>query len=554
MNPPVHRSDVVGSTLSRASLLALALCGTGAALAAPVEFTDDFSEDSLQLTVDRRDDGRSVRRYDVLDDRLMMTVTGSAGERGRAELEARGPSDSVSARVSLSSDTELSDDGRAAGILVGAMLYNTVQDGGAGSSENDGYAEFRIRTDGVEAGSALCIFRVMADGSFEGAGVFDGRTCGDFEGFEPELDTEYTLSITVDRAAGTLRFAADGLTRDVSLGQPVFTPSRNRQTVVVEHEAASGQAVGSVHAVTTDNVSQDFATAPPVIGPYRPIFDAERLGRRVGTVDGRARLETTAAAGDSARLGVTAFGDSDTIGATLELSSESVVTDGERTEASVSVGAFFYNDSMAGSPNGNEGSVFSSVQVQTRADRMPRLLHCLFRSDDAAFQEVTGLLGDAGEFCLPIGDAAFDTEHVASVAIDRDAGDIVWTVDGVERRHTITTPINALGEDRQSLRIGVTAIDGVTAIGFVDDFTTNIAGASVGGTEGGDMTGGTPSEPGGEDVAGGDGSTDGGTDVGGSTASGGCSVMSRGERDPLLLLLAALAIGASILRRGVWRI
>jgi len=519
------------------------------------EFTDDFSADSLQLTIDRRDDGRSTRRYDVLGDRVTMANTGSAEERGRTELGTRGRSDFISARVSMSSESELPEGGRAAGIELSAWLYNTVQDEGAGSVENDGYAQFRIRTDGVQAGASVCLFRARADDSLEGAGLFDGRTCGNFDGFEPELDTEYTLSITVDREAGTVSFAADELTIEASLGQSVFTPFRSRQSVEVVHEAASGQAVGSVHAISTANVSQDFATTPPLIGPYRPIFDAERPGRRIGTVDGRARLETTSTDENAARLGVTAFGDSDTIGATLELSNASTVADRERSEATVSVGAFLYNDSMAGSPNGNEGSVWSSVQIVARTDRMPVIRYCLFRSNDAAFRDVTGLLGDAGELCLPIGDAAFDTEYVASVAIDRDAGAIVWAVDGVERRHIISTPINALGEDQQSLRIGATAIDGATAIAFVDDFPTEIAGALAEGA--GD--GGTPAAPGVGDAANGAGSVGSGAsaDAGASSgggSGGGCSVTSAGGRDPLLFLLAALAVAGSILRRRALRV
>jgi len=199
MTHPPNRLSAADPVRSRTAVLALALFGSGAVVAAPIEFTDDFSADSLQLTIDRRDDGRSTRRYDVLGDRVTMANTGSAEERGRTELGTRGPSDFISARVSLSSESELPEGGRAAGIELSAWLYNTVQDEGAGSVENDGYAQFRIRTDGVQAGASICLFRARADDSLEGAGLFDGRTCGNFDGFEPELDTEYTLSITVER-------------------------------------------------------------------------------------------------------------------------------------------------------------------------------------------------------------------------------------------------------------------------------------------------------------------------------------------------------------------
>jgi len=169
-------------------------------------FFDDYSADSLRLTVDRRTDERVTRSYAIENDRVVVTAAAtSEEEQGEAELDAWGRSDSITARVSLSSDSELpTNDEAQSSVRIAGTFYNDVQDGGFDDRVGDVFVQLRLRLRGDgRRDASFCIDRGTTEGS-EPVNIVDGDSCGSFDGFVPALDTEYTLSTTLDRDVGTL--------------------------------------------------------------------------------------------------------------------------------------------------------------------------------------------------------------------------------------------------------------------------------------------------------------------------------------------------------------
>jgi len=118
---------------SRAALSVIALTlATTVSHAQPLEFADDFSAESLRFTVDRRTEDRSVRSYEVREDRVVMTAAATSNDdQGQAELDAWGRSDSITARVSLDSvDLPIDSDADAKARIAGTF-YNEMADGGS---------------------------------------------------------------------------------------------------------------------------------------------------------------------------------------------------------------------------------------------------------------------------------------------------------------------------------------------------------------------------------------------------------------------------------------
>jgi len=566
------------------SALALALAAS-ASHAQSLEFADDFSAESLRFTVDRRPEDRSVRTYDILDDRIVMTVSATSNDdQGRAELDAWGRSDSITARVSLDSVDLPVDRDADSRLRVAGHFYNEMADGGTNGRVGDVYVQLRLRARGDGSREAsICVDRELEDGS-EGVALFeDGDNCETFPDFVPELGTAYTLSVGVDRAAGTLTWSIDDQVRSVGLGQPVFLPARGRRSVQLTQEGTPGEAIASVYSVGIDGHAQDFTVEAPVIGPYRPFFDLQNRGRTLSVVDGRARLESASADGGDERLSMPVIGDSDRIEATLELSSESTLagtgTDGEDAPAGISLGGTFYNDTAEGGFNENEGNVFSVIFVET-ADGQPELRYCMFRSNTTDFSDSNALLAEGEVSCPDFGIAAdFDTAYPVSIELDRDAGLMRFRAGEIERTHTIATPIFSPESNDRFIRVQARARNGSTAVGYADDFRTSADAPLV--ANGGvtddtdaeepatqdmqDMDVGDTETPEDADADGtetpddtdadGTETPDTTTDAepatsssGGSSGGGGCSI--GGERsDGLTWLLGLLAAGAIVVRR-----
>jgi len=464
------------------SALALAIAGT-AAHAAPVEFADDFSADSLRLTVDRRLDDRAERTYDILADRIEVSVSATGDDdQGQAELDPWGRSDSIRARVSLDR-VDLPVDRRAdARVRVAGQLWNDTADGGFDGRTGDVYVQVRLRARGDGSREAsICVDRENnADGGDnEGVPLFgDGDDCETFPDFVPEFGVPYDIAMSVDRAEGVLTYSVDDMIRSVSLGQPVFVPFDDRRSVQVVQEGVPGITLASIYGVGTDDGFQDFSVDPPVIGPYRPFFDLTRGGRSLDVVDGRARLEVASSEGGDERVSIPVIGESDSIEATLELASASSVAAGSDEDddrrLEMSLGGTLYNDTAAGGFNGDEGSVFATVVLQQLADESLAILFCAYRSNTENFSDTLALLEQDGEDCMDSGiDAALDTAYPVSLVLDRDAGTMTFAAAESEFVYTIATPVFPVAEGRQFIRARARALDGSTAVGFVDDYRTS---------------------------------------------------------------------------------
>ena len=546
--PLAHVTGTVSLPLTG---IALALA-VGTALAAPVEFADDFSVDSLRFTVDERQDDRSERSYDLLDDRITMTVSAiSDDDQGDTFLDAWGRSDSLTARVSMDSvDLPVDRDARGS-IRIGGQFWNDTADGGFDGRTGDVFVQLRLQFRGDGSASAgICIDRTNDpdDNDSEGVPLFNnGDNCEDFEELVPQFGSDYTLSLSVDRAAGILTYSIDDDVRTVSLGQPVFVPASDRRSVQVTQERAPGQAVGSVYAIGNDEYFQDFASDRPVIGPYRPFFDLENGGRTLSVEDGRARFEVESEDENNERLSLQVFGETEQIEATLELSSESTLITGTgdvgEQRLQMSLGGTFYNDTAEDGFNGSEGHVFAVVDLFQAVDGELSIQYCIFRSSNEDFSDAVALLQQGEDECMDSGVAAeFDTPYPTSLTLDRDAGTLTFTAGESEFVHTIATPIFSVPEDRQFIRARARAWNGSTTIGYVDDYRTSADAPLVSSTSTSDSVITDGAE--GSAVTVTSDNSDVTADSGGSSG-GGCSISGRGGDGVTwaLGLLAACAIG-----------
>ncbi len=474
---------IIKPSLCVASLTTGAMLVCSTLLAAPIEFTEDFSSNTLRYTIDERFRDDSQRAYELQADRLVLSVAAQIdGEQGRATVDAWDKTDSFSARVSLSSDTVLTDaEGSRAKISLNAHLYNEVQDRGFDDVRNDIIVQLEIalRSDG-NMDASYCFGRELVGGGTEPANIIDGGECGNFTDNGDvvlALDTEYTLSLDVDRSAGTVTMGLDDFIDVIQIDQVMYLPARNRHTVKLDHRGLGGRAVAGLHAISTDNHSQDFAINPLVLGPWRPIFDLENPNNSLNVEDGRARLDVPSTDSQQ-RLGLTVFGESDSIQSTLELSSESVIapeaTSEEGSFAQVRLGGTFYNDTAEGGFNGNEGNVFAAITIRTNADGTQRMTYCAFRANDANFSDTLELTaGEVEPACLDFGIAAeLDTPYAVSIELDRVAAELRYTANEVIRTLAIATPMFSPAE--QFISVQARASGGSRAVAFVDDYQTAI--------------------------------------------------------------------------------
>lgn len=500
-----------------------------------VRFLDDFSADSIRYIIDDRPDDRSDRSYVVGAEGIRMTVSAVSDEnQGSARIYLSDPTDTVRARFSLSSDTVLPMERDAeARMRIQGIWYNEMQDGGLGNGSRVGdvfgQARLRLRGDGDREFS-FCLDRELEGGGFEGVDIFAGDNCIDLPNFVPELDTVYEAQVTLDREANTIAFGVGDNQIVTPIGQTAFQPAFNNKQVNATHEGLSGQAVGTVSGIGTDGELQNFLEEPLVSGPYRPIFDLESGDRSLVVTGGRARFEVGAPEDSNERLSLTIFGTSDTVVASLELSSETVIPANDDPEAEptqMRIGGTFYNDTAEGGFNEAEGNVFAAVLLRRFPDSSMTLEYCLFRSDTVDFSSGTELVMEGGTECGSFGlTPELDTAYPVSIAIDREAGTILFTANGIERTHTITTPVFALDPTQFFLSAQGRAGAGARLVGYLDDFGTSADAPLVA-----DVSTEAPA-----------------SSSGGS--SGGCSIVgSRTVADPTLGLLGLAALFCLVRRR-----
>ena len=172
----------------------------------------------------------------------------------------------------------------------------------------------------------------------------------------------------------------------------------------------------------------------------------------------------------------------------------------------VRLGGTFYNDTAEGGFNQNEGNVFASINLQQNPGDVRSLEYCLFRSNTADFSDATELVMQDGTECGNFGIAPeLDRPYSVGINIDLEVGTVTFTVDGVERVHTITTAAFAPDATQQFISAQARASAGSTVVGYLDDYRTSADAPRVSGAVTGTGTSGSSS---GCSIAGGRGATD----------------------------------------------
>jgi len=411
-------------------------------VADPVSFSDNFSADTLRMSIDERANDDVVRSYDVQNDRIVMTASATGDEQGFARVHAWGRSDTLTARIRLSSATMLTGNENAnAKLRIKGVFYNEFQDRGTADQEGDVEAEVAIRLGsdgGLSAG--FCIDRSADDP----VTVIDGGNCANFAGVVPSLDSEYTVSIAVDRGAGTMDFSWDEITRRIELGQPVYLPARENREIKLSHDAVggAGSVTESVHMIGTDDYQQDFLLEAPAVGPYRHNSNLNGTERTLQVVDSQARFDV-ASTDSQGRVNLTVEGESDSIEAIIELSNSVIADEAASSEDSYAqsrLGGTFYNDTAEGGFNGVEGNVFSGITLRANADGSRRLDYCAFRSNTDDFSDSIELIAGGDGNCSDFGFIPeLDIPYPVSIKLDRAARTLAYTVNSIARVYTIGT-------------------------------------------------------------------------------------------------------------------
>jgi len=443
-----------------------------------LDYVDDFSTPTMRYGFwDGRDRGEVAVSGSAALGYVEFQVNSEEPDNGNyAEFKVDGSTDSLAAMVSLSSESALPVDSDAqATARIQGTFYNDTADGGIDERLGDIYVslQIRVRGDGRRDAS-LYIERRAADGSQDQEyDIPDLIGVGEnvLDSFVPELDTPYTLSLSIDRTMNTLTASIDNVVQTLSMPTEMFTPARSDKQIQISHRGSSGRAVGRIYSITTNNSTTDFSTDFPVLGPYRPAFNADYPGIDVEYEDGRVRMVVDSALTEGRGADLQARGTSDFLGASMMMSSETVRREGT---AAVGIGGLFYNDIAAGGTDGATGSVFATIMLAMKADRdgTPVMVaeYCAFRSLDASFDESDELIGGDTDFCprftTPVmTEIAYDM----SIQLDTERKVLIYKLGDEVIEYAITGEIYAPHNQFNGAR--VRASDGALAVGFADNLS-----------------------------------------------------------------------------------
>jgi len=531
LDAPLAFPDPAGEPEPADSALSAPLPAEAPAL----DFVDDFSNPSVAHYGVETNENEGIYGVSAVDGaiRLESVLIGDVDCCSDVRLKSAGRTDSVSARVSLSSDIRLPLDRDAhARIGLQSPLWNTTQD--YGFDDNVGDVRVRVylelRGDGERVARACTDVQIGGNDN-ESLDLFDGNNCVNFNAFE-SLDTEYTLSMSVNRETSMLTVSVDDESYEVSTNGTAYQPAEQRIEINNRHEASSGRAVGLVHALSTDNFTDDFAGTVPVIAPYRPLYATQNRGSTVEVVDGRLVLRHDSEFGDENAPRFVSGNPSDYVAATVEISSESRAGEGRMD---VGVGGQMYNDIADKGVNGQEGAVYAATQLVVNDDGEAFVEYCAFRSNTSDFSDTTQIIGDDPENCPRFAEPMMmDKPYRVSIAIDRERGVIVYGVNDETVEHTVTTgvftPFNYFQGTRANAKGGSAVVAYADDLAYAADAVPLVESRALfgsregdsGGTTGGDTgtdTGGTT----GTETSGNMGGTTGtetSGDTGGNTGTG----------------------------------
>jgi hypothetical protein len=436
-----------------------------------LDFVDDFSTDTSQLGFwGGRVRGDSSVHY--LNDSIELQTNSLNTDDGNfTEFWINGVTNSLRARVSLSSKSILPTDPNAeAEIGLSSIFHNDTQENGFDGEAGDINVSIRLRVRGdgrqsVSVGSR----RRDAVGDQEDLRIIDGEAFWDFDGFVPELDTVYELGIQIDRERRVLIVSLDDNSREIQLPTEAFLPAVRRALVQVNHRGSSGRAVGSIHSINTDTVDLNFAVNPPLLGPYRPTFDARHPGRKIDVIDGRLRLEADGRLSSGFDPRIVALGASDFVGATVELSSASTfLPDGE---IFIDVSGTLFNELADGGFNGSEGSVFATVRLVAIGAGERFVRYCAYRSTTSDFSDSIELITGDNDNCARFAFVPeLDTMYPVSISLDRTAATLTFRLGDETHVYAITSDI--FDPDGPFNGVRAHTSDGSVVIAYADDLAS----------------------------------------------------------------------------------
>ena len=410
-----------------------------------LDFVDDFSGITSDFGFwggrDRGDSGVSWSDGSI----KLETNTAAGNDNGNfTEFYLDPKTDSLEAVVSLSSESRFEPGNTGAEISIRATYYNDTQEFGFNDDEGDLQASMALQFEG-DGRRRLRVRLERRDSD----GDLNDNVLDDIVEFEdglaaivPNLDQPYKLSIAIDRVSRVIRYGVDDQFTDYQIPSEIFLPSQRRALISVNHYRGSGVAVGRIHSVRTDTIDEDFSTGAPVIAPYRPTFNAQYPGRVVEVIDGRLRLEADGTLTSGRDPRITALGASDYVGASIELSSESVVAADGRVLVGVS--GSMYNDLPGGviEDGNNEGLVFAAIRITAEGDER-FVQYCAFRGNNSDFSDETELLGGDPDNCPRFATVPeLDTAYPAFIKLDRAVSTLTFGFNGETVVYNITTPIN----------------------------------------------------------------------------------------------------------------
>lgn len=437
----------------------------------PVAFLDDFSDlHSTALAYEHNTNGNELPQSSVqyVGGAVQITSHSPDGEYSSGSISVHdNNSDSLSARVSLSSESSLPVDGDSrARIRIEATLFNDTFES-ANSREGDVRFNLglRLRGDGR--------FYVSYWASRRGAdGESEDLELGDISGFEVfdemllALDTAYDVSIELDRARRVVVMSVDQTSVEYPLSN-IYPPYQSERSIGVQHEGSSGRAVGRLHSLTTAELDIDFADSVPVIAPLRPQWDAMNAGSTIEWGDERLTLTVDGAQEGRGQATVASRHRNDFLGADLELSSSSRAVAGEKNI--FGVGATLFNDTAANTRvdnNAEEGDSFARVSLEDSGDEGLYAVYCYWRYDGEGWvEQVSGSTDDCdNRFNAAI---AYDTPYAVSVALDRDSQQLLWSLNTETRQHALSAGIHDTSASyyRVQLRAGGSGL----AVGHLDN-------------------------------------------------------------------------------------
>ncbi|MFK7857805.1 MAG: hypothetical protein AB8B64_03220 [Granulosicoccus sp.] len=439
-----------------------------------LDFIDDFTVDSRQFGFnDNTQQGDSGIGYSMGGIELRANSAPEFSQRGNySELYINGDTQAIAASVSLSSASSLpaDPDARATVRVQGSLIRDNL-DFEPNDRTGDIYSsvEFSLRGDGRRRISYY-VSRRVEGGDDERIDILDGEDGGVFEEFTPALDTVYELGIRFDAERNSLIFSVDDMIREFALPWQAFQAAQNDAIVQVQHNGSSGRAIGSLFSVETDSVTENFIASIPLMGPYRPAFEARFRSQSVQVIDGRLRLSSDARVTGHRPARLIGRGTSDYIGANLMLSSESIIAANDAGEGQIEgrVGALVYRTQAFDDPSNNTGNVYASLSLVSTSTGETFAEYCAFESTDHNFDSSRELIGGDAENCprfnAPV---LLDTEYPVSISFDKEARSLVFSIGSEQATYDIRDEIIATQDGFQGPQARASGLS--QAVVFVDD-------------------------------------------------------------------------------------